>query len=132
MQENDQCSYHFLILVQRRWPRDVNVHLVSNRFDSKIVQVWNWVFSKYLKKYLCDRSNIFRMMFFFTVGNRLFSMWNSSVFWDSKGIDSYICISLLHSTDVTECLQTVTEIPLGKFSEKKNPSNIKYNFLGVR
>lgn len=52
MQENDQCSYHFLILVQWCWPRDVKVHLESNRFDSKIVQVWNRVFSKFLKKIL--------------------------------------------------------------------------------
>lgn len=54
-------------------------------------------------------------------------MSNSSVFWDSKNIDSYICVSLLNSTDVTKCFQT-SRNSTSKIFRKKN-CNINFDLF---
>lgn len=65
MQENEQFSYNFLVSLTATLTSWLTVHIVPNRLDSKIVQVWNQVFPKHIEKYLFDHRFLFVVFFVF-------------------------------------------------------------------
>lgn len=70
----------FLVSYTGRWPCDVTIHLAPNRLDSKIFQLWNRGFTKYLENYLCRRDFVPRDATHSLVGNSFYQpisvVWN--------------------------------------------------------